>query len=141
MKHIKQEINECSLAVLAMVSGAKYTEVQTYAWCEFPMRIGRGYFPEQVKAIWSHFEVSYVEHSAYHEAPIVDLHKLSLAGHGHMIYKSAKMPIWHHIAYNHGWIHDALEPTALRLQYWVDKRALVMGESESFAKVVQRRLK
>ena len=125
MKLVKQDPSECSLAVCAMVSGAKYEAIQTYAWNTFPMRIGRGYCRKQVRDIWEKFGLPYITAKDYFAAPIVDLAKVPLKGRGHILYKNRKMLHWHHVAFKSGMIYDGMCDRPQRLTSWAKNTAFL----------------
>ena len=140
MKLVKQNRFECSLAVCAMVSGAKYEAVQTYAWNMFPMQIGKGYRGEQVRDIWAEFDLPYITAEAYSAAPVVNLAKLTLKGRGHILYRNHKMLQWHHVAFESGMIYDGREDRPQRLASWAKTKAFY-NVTSTICRVVLTHLK
>ena len=141
MVHVNQENNECSLAVCAMVSGAKYERIQQFAWDQFPARTGKGYFSTQVDIIWEQFNVPFgLVLKDYDNAPVLDMRKLKLNGRGHILYTSRKMPMWHHVAYENGMIYDAQDPKPLKLADWVRDRAFTRIDASPICQIIQREI-
>ncbi len=132
MKHVKQLKNECSLAVLSMLSGAKYSTVQRAAEYNFPFATGTGYVPDQVATLFAEFGVDYHEESEHDIAPTQNLANLDLSGRGYFLYRPIMTggPGWHIVAFENGVIYDSEEYRPYTQAYWVQKFASPFGRIE-----------
>ncbi len=137
MKHIRQEKNECSLAVCSMLSGAKYSDVQAYAEERYPFSIGKGYHPYQVNAIFTYHGLEYHTQSAHDAAPDKSLKTLKLHGQGYILYRPRNTGMWHVVAYQSGMVFDPDESRPYRLHKWVRDYASPKGPRNDF-RVIQR---